>query len=285
MHKRFIIYIVVLCLGIWGCNTFSEKESREVVARVNTSYLYKDEIVKKIPKNVTKEDSITLVQNYINRWATKQLFLDRAKLNLSQDEMDQYDNLVKDYKNTLYTNGYKNAVISKAISKKVSPEELLAYYIAQRENFKLKDTIVQLRYVQLPTDHVNVDSVKEQLERFNEEDKMQLSENKLQYISHTLADSLWVKWDQMVTKIPKLKTFKKREILKKQKTIQIDDTLGVYLVKINKVLYRNDIAPLEYIKPTIEEIIINKRKQELVRKLEKDITKDAIKNKQFEIYN
>ena len=37
--------------------------------------------------------------------------------------------------------------------------------------------------------------------------------------------------------------------------------------------------------PTIKQIVINKRKLELVRQLEKDITKDAIKNKQFEIYN
>ncbi len=42
--------------------------------------------------------------------------------------------------------------------------------------------------------------------------------------------------------------------------------------------------PLSYIKPTIEQIILNKRKLELIKKLEKDITKDAIKNNDFEIY-
>ncbi|MCJ7758135.1 MAG: peptidyl-prolyl cis-trans isomerase, partial [Gillisia sp.] len=37
--------------------------------------------------------------------------------------------------------------------------------------------------------------------------------------------------------------------------------------------------------PTIKQIILNKRKAELVKELEKDITRDAIENKQFEIYN
>ena len=51
------------------------------------------------------------------------------------------------------------------------------------------------------------------------------------------------------------------------------------------MLLRNSTAPLEYVKPTIDKIVINKRKLELIRELEKDITKDAIKNKKFEIYN
>ena len=56
-------------------------------------------------------------------------------------------------------------------------------------------------------------------------------------------------------------------------------------MQINDVLLRGDTAPLEYLKPTIDQIVINQRKLELIKQLEKDITQDAIKNKQFEIYN
>jgi hypothetical protein len=55
-------------------------------------------------------------------------------------------------------------------------------------------------------------------------------------------------------------------------------------MQIEDVLYQNDLAPQEYVKPTIKQIVINKRKLELIKQLEKDITKDAIKNKQFEVY-
>ena len=55
-------------------------------------------------------------------------------------------------------------------------------------------------------------------------------------------------------------------------------------MQINDVLGRNDTAPLEFVTPTINQIVKNKRKLELIKKLEKDITKDAIKNKEFEIY-
>jgi hypothetical protein len=55
-------------------------------------------------------------------------------------------------------------------------------------------------------------------------------------------------------------------------------------VKIEAVLKTNDIAPLSYVKSTMEEIVLNKRKQEFLKKIEKDITKDAIKNKNFELF-
>ena len=73
-------------------------------------------------------------------------------------------------------------------------------------------------------------------------------------------------------------------MLKKANFTQLQDSLGVYLVKIEAVLKTNDIAPLSYVKQTIGQILLNKRKQELLKKIEKDITKDAIKNKNFELF-
>ena len=72
--------------------------------------------------------------------------------------------------------------------------------------------------------------------------------------------------------------------LKKSNFTQVEDSLGVYLVKTKEILNVNDSAPLSYIKPTVGQIILNKRKLELIKKLETDITKDAIKTNNFEIY-
>lgn len=90
---------------------------------------------------------------------------------------------------------------------------------------------------------------------------------------------------QVISKIPGVNSENKNQLLKKSNFVQLKDSLGVYLMQVNDVLLRNDTAPLEYVKPTIRQIVINKRKLELIKKLEKDITKDAIKNKEFEIYN
>ena len=56
------------------------------------------------------------------------------------------------------------------------------------------------------------------------------------------------------------------------------------MIKIEAILKTNDIAPLSYVRPTIEQIILNKRKKNLLKKIQKDITIDAIKNENFEIF-
>ena len=58
----------------------------------------------------------------------------------------------------------------------------------------------------------------------------------------------------------------------------------MYLVKITGVIDRNQTSPYEYVKPTLKEVILNMRKLELIKKFEKDITDDAIKDKDYEIY-
>ena len=94
-----------------------------------------------------------------------------------------------------------------------------------------------------------------------------------------------MEFEDVLHQIPILRQEEKKNILKEGKYIQLSDSLGIYMVKIDKLLDKGVQAPLEYIKPTIRQIILNKRKLELIKNLEKDITKDAIKNKQFEVYN
>ena len=102
---------------------------------------------------------------------------------------------------------------------------------------------------------------------------------------YSLNDSIRITASQITEKISVLNSENKKELLKKSNYVQLKDSLDLYLMQIKDVLSQNDLAPLEYVKPTIKQIVINKRKLELIKQLEKDITKDAIKNKQFEIYN
>ena len=67
--------------------------------------------------------------------------------------------------------------------------------------------------------------------------------------------------------------------------MQKEDSLGVYLLRINKVLYRNDIAPKSYVNSSIKRMILHKRKLEITNKIERTLVSDAIEKKQFELYN
>ena len=58
----------------------------EVVARLGARKLYKTELDAFIPKGVSAEDSSKLALQYINTWATEQLYADIAQQQLSKEE-------------------------------------------------------------------------------------------------------------------------------------------------------------------------------------------------------
>ncbi len=277
--------LIVLVLILTSCQNFKNQIKRESVARVNDTYLFRDEIKDIVPKNMSKDDSINIINDHIKTWATRQLFIDKAKLNLTEKELNEFDILVENYRSTLYINAYKNAVINKSINMEVTNEDLKAYYDQNLENFNLNEELVKLRYLHLPSDYGNIVATQRQLSRFKDEDVEDLLAKKEEFLSYSLNDSTWIRLDNVLSKIPILKKQDKSRFLRSGKYMQLRDSTGVYMVKIGDVLKRNDQSPLEYIKPTIRQIILNKRKLELVKKIEKDITRDAVENKQFEVYD
>ena len=281
MNKTFltIISLIVLC----SCDFINQENLDTPIARVNDSYLYQKDIKNLIFENTSKDDSTLIVTNFINRWATKQLLIDQSIINLTQEKQDAYNNLVNQYKTDLYIEAYKSSIVAKRLDSIITFEELEKFYNQNKENFKLNDNLLKIRYIHIDENFSNTKELVEKFKRFDSIDKNELTKLSIKFKAFNLNDSIWIKNDLLIRVLPVLKQ-NNIQVLKKTNFTQLQDSLGVYLVKIEAVLKTNDIAPLSYVKPTIEQIVINKRKQEILKKIEKEITIDAIKNKNFELF-
>lgn len=280
---RYFIPILAISLLISSCDYFKQGPNQVPIARVNDSYLYEDDLKDLITEGMSAQDSTIIVNNFINRWATQQLLIDQANINLPEETLENYNRLIQQYKTDLYTEAYKNVIVSRELDSVISTTEMESFYEANKQNFKLNDELVKVRYVHLDQSYSNKTSISDKIKNFDTDDKGDLAALSLQFISYNFNDSIWVKREALMEALPVL-IDKSDQVLKKSNFTQLQDSLGVYLVKIEDVLRTNDIAPLSHIKPTIEQIILNKRKLELIKKLETDITKDAIKNNNFETY-
>ena len=281
MQKLVFPFIFLICFV--SCDYFQKGQTEGAIARVNANYLFENDLVGLVSEGTPKEDSILIVQNFINRWATQQLLINQANKNIPQDKLDDFENLVNQYKDDLYTEAYKSVIVSRQLDSTISKTEYEEFYELNKENFKLNDALVKVRYIHLDKEITNLSQIKEKFLRFNSKDKEELTEQSIQFLAKNFNDSIWVEKDVLLKVLPALQS-KGSQVLKKSNFAQLQDSLGVYLVKIEDALNLRDTAPLSYIKPSIEQIILNKRKLELIKILEKDITKDAIKNNDFEIY-
>lgn len=283
MRIKLLLISLLATLTI-SCDFLKPETKKIPVARVNDSYLYEEDIEKLISENMSEEDSALIVSNFINRWATQQLLIDQARINLPEGQMEEYEKLVQDYRNDLLTEAYKNTIVSRQLDSTITEREFEIYYEENKENFKLNDELIKIRYIHLDENYSNLSQTRTILGRFDSKDKKALDSLSIQFKAYNFNDSTWVKKQAVMRALPVLRTADPN-LLKKSNFAQIQDSLGVYLVKIEDVLEPNDIAPLSHVRPTIREIILNKRKLELIKRLEIDITKDAVKNNKYEVYN
>lgn len=280
---RTLLYCCLSVLFV-SCDFFQPKITEEVVAQAGKHYLYKKDIQNLVNSDLSIEDSTRVVNTFINNWATQMLLLEKAEINLSQEKLNGYNNLVNNYKADLYTKGYLDIIATKTLDSTINEADFLNYYEQYQQNFKLNEELVQLRYIHINKESTNQSRLKEAFNRFNQKDQADLNEKSLQFKAYSFNDSLWVQANTVMEKISAVNHENFEILLKKSNNIELQDSLGVYLIFVKDVKLRNEVAPLSYVKPTIKQIILNQRKLEIIKNFEKDILQDAIKSKKFKTY-
>jgi hypothetical protein len=272
------------CLLLFSCNLFNPEAKPQAIARVSDLYLYQEDIKDLVPKGTSVADSISIVHSFIDRWASQKLLISAAEVNLNTDKKESFDNLIRQYKIDLYTKAYLEEIVKRSVDTIVSNVELKSYYDENKENFKTNGTLVRLRYINLLKDNPKYETIKSKFFDYRKSDRKFWDTYALQFRSFAFNDTVWVEMNQIYGKLPFINPDNRDEYIRAGESIQHADSLYMYLVKITNVIDKNQVGPFDYIKPTLKEVIINKRKLELIKKFEKEITDDAIKDQKYEIY-
>ncbi|MCF6167304.1 hypothetical protein [Lutibacter sp.] len=285
MENYKYTYLISLVLVLQSCNYFTIKnDTRQPVARVNDTYLYKGDLKNIIiTKDISKQDSTLLVNNFINNWVKQQLLLSKAQINL-ENKTEKFEDLVQKYREDLFINSYKEAVVKQYLDTKITADDIDKFYAENSQNFKLNEELLKLKYIKIGKNVLNKKELIKLFKSTKKEDLDSLKGKELFFKSYHLNDSIWVKYSDLIAKVPILKTVEKRQLLKKDNFIQKEDSLSLYLVTIKKVLKRNETAPKSYVTPTIKQMILHQRKLLLLRNIEETLIDDATKKQQFEIY-
>ena len=129
------ILLCFLIITFCSCELFKQEKKAESIARVGKNYLYKSDIQNLVPAGTPKADSILIVKNFIDRWATQKLLIDAAERNLSESKKNEYSSLIKQYKIDLYTKAYIEEIVKRTVDTIVSSDELKQFYKENKENF------------------------------------------------------------------------------------------------------------------------------------------------------
>lgn len=282
MPRSFLF--ISLAVFLVSCDHLTSVDPDPIVARVGSHYLYASDLSAQLMPQLSEEDSTLLAQNIINTWAKDQLLYDQALLNLDQLTQAKLNDLVERYRHDLWARSYKESVVKSMVDTEVSSKELEEYYQQNLNSFILKEDVIQLRYIILPANNIDLELIQERFQRFNTKDRAFLDSLSYQFSDYELDESRWINRRAFERKFGKVGKDPFENYLKKSQFFLLDNAIEVYLLKVNDFKYHNEIAPLAMVRNTVEKIVFNRKKLKFIKEFDQEILQDAIQTNKFEIY-
>ncbi len=280
------INLIVHTIIFTSCQYFQPKAevSERIVARVGTEELYKSSIGEWIPADLSKTDSTVFVEKFVLDWVKKQLMIAQAEQAIDFNEA-RIQKRVLDYQYALMVYELEQKYIDANLNEEVSDEEIASYYNEKAENFLLRENLSKCIYFKIPSRVPNVWRFRRSLKHYPK-DSIQLWKYANEHaVKAFIEDSVWVKFDEILLETPLRDVRDKASFLKSNTSLEVSDEEYIYFLRIFDYKLIGEIAPLEFIRESIVNIIINKRKIALKKELEKKIYEEAKQTNAFEIYS
>lgn len=277
------VCIIIAALLVCSCTLYDSITKGEKVAQIGRAALYKTDIEKIIPKGMTGKDSAAIARQYIDSWAIKQLMLQKAQEQLPKQEKDVAQ-LLEDYRVQLLVFRYENKFVEERLDTIVTVREREEYYESHQDSFKGKNGVFKGRLVKMQNSSPNLQVMRklaQEREIEGLEELEQLAYNSAYKYSN--YDNNWVDLN-VVAKETGAPLDELQHLMEKQKgVVEVKDTVYTNILQVLDYIAPGEVTPFEYNSGKIKEIIISRRKQELLTNLQRDILQDALDNDKLKI--
>lgn len=250
------------------------------MAQIGSVVLYKSDLNKVMPKGVSSSDSTLFAEQYINSWALKQLMLKKAEEQLPKNDKD-VSKLLDEYRTQLLIFRYETKYVEERLDTLVTDQEKRAFYLKSPEFFITDNGVMRGHFIKIHNSSPNLQKIKA-LSKQNDEESIEKLEE-LAYNSAYKYDNYGNNWIDLSIVARDMDMDVSDLIEKIERKIlieQIDSTYSNFLQVIEYVS-PGSVAPYEYNKEKIGDIILSQRKQELISILHKDIFNDAVSGKKI----
>ncbi len=276
------IYIVGLVGIFWmSCNNSTDQSA--LLARVGEKTLTLNQLMEVIPDNTNAIDSANLAQSHIENWIKEQVVVIQAERDLS-DEKKSFDELIENYRKSLLTYTYEQEWVRQKLDTLVTDEEITNYYNDNEKNFELKNYILKVKFAAIASDSKALVGLKKLFYSTKPEDLVKLERYCLDNgASYYFNEDKWLIWEEFINQIP-LESYDAETFLKKNKNFDFEKDNNYYLITITDYQLSGSRSPLSFEKDKIRNMIINKRKLELLERMRQDLYEKAIQDKKVETF-
>lgn len=282
MNYIHSILLSLIAVSLVACSGNKQGDD-PVVARVYDKELRLSELSMAVPEEMNPQDSAKLCKNFIDQWIKRQLKVKKAEIALNTASGD-IQKQIEDYRQSLLIHLYEKEILKESLDTILADNEIFNYYQLHLEDFILKKDLVKMIYIQLDIDARDYYKFRRTL-RYDYPDDM---ESVYQYCQENATQMLdfnneWVYFEDAAQLIPN-KISNPQYFISNNEYNEIIKDGYRHIVRVYDHKLSGDPSPIDRVWNDISNLILLKRKMELIKNLEQENFDDALKSNQIEIY-
>jgi hypothetical protein len=284
MSKKWALLLSLSIFAVTSCNAVQNLIHDDVVvAKVGKHKLYRSELRKYIPAGVSSSDSTNLALQYINSWATGQLYSDMAVSQLSKADQDVTSEL-ESYRRSLLRFRYEQQFVNERLDTLITEDQMMSFYKSHQSLFNLERPILKVRFIDIVKTSEQRESLIKKMSSNRPSDVVAVDSLArvfaIKYFdnSQTWMDASTLAKEFGTDYLTMLSQYKNNYI-----TIESSDMADVKVAYVRE-MKKTGVAPYEFCIDRIREYILSERKRELLVALEQRLLDEASDKGQFVIY-
>jgi hypothetical protein len=267
-----------------NCRSNDISLKRVPVAKIGDQILYSDDIPFQTTQGISKDDSLTIIRNYVNQWAKHELLFQRAEKNLTSDVKDHIEKQLDENRFNLIVYEYQQQMMLEKMDTVIGEDEIQDYYAKNESSFTLTSNIVKALFIKLPVETPDLYKFRNLIRSTKQKDMQDLESLCYQFAEkYDDFDEDWVTLDRISLELNK-DIGDQESFLRRTNYYETSDSSSIYLLGISDFRLRGTLAPFEFVKDDIKRIIWNDRRITFLKDLENGIYNDAIKENGIKIY-
>lgn len=245
----------------------------DAVARVGNRVLSSEQVARHIPSGLSVDDSATAMQRYVDQWVREQILVAQAEAALPP-EAAAFEDEIQAYRNALLLHAFKERYVNERMNPEVDEEEAVAFYEANQESFTLADYAVRVLFINAP-ETADLGAVREPFAALDSTGMLDIErwcvENGAIY---GLDGATWWSLSAFTKEVP-MGFYRTEAQLSSRRLVEFDAEGRHYLVRFLEHALKDEVAPFSAVRDDVVEMILHRRKQQLLLAMEEQLVVKA----------
>ncbi len=278
--KIVILSFLLLTAAISSCRRLPDLNTDPVVARVGERELHRSDLAGVVSVGIVGEDSIQVVETYIEGWARRYIKLDEAERMLKDNK--DIERQIREYREALLIRNIDLYYGEQAKDTTVTETQIADYYAVHKAEFMLDRTIVKGIVVRVPVSYRQQARLKELLTSPQAPRRQDFRDMAVKNGFEMREFTTWTAWNDFVAMLPEGEKVTAANAVTGKYT---ETTFGnyKYMLFVDSALKNGDTAPLERVSESIARIIRNARINDAIRTNEDSLFRAGLASGEIEL--